>query len=139
MPLTIEMQFSDRFEFQTVSQDYRAKPGEIVVQALTGPVRRTSIGPGLSTTTFSNDTVIERWQADRQAASAAMTAEGASPLAYKSDEVLVAEHLVAGIVEENSPGVMTAVKVTGGQPKFNKKLEQFLRLYFNVQEGDDSE
>lgn len=131
MPLTIEMEFSDRFEWKQMPRDHKPKKGEVLVETKNGYVRRESLGSGISSTTFNGDhrDVVARWQADRKAASKALLAEGKPPLDIKSDNLLIAEHLAAGMVRENSPGRMTALRVLDDA---DPQLEAFLRLYFSV-------
>jgi hypothetical protein len=124
MALTIEMEFSERFEWRQMPKNYKPTKGDVVVETTAGFVRRESLGRGISTTAFRGESVVKRWQADRAAAD----------LEHKPDHVLIAEHIAAGMVKENAPGRMTAVRVAG-----DPKLEKFLAVYFGVdqQAGDD--
>lgn len=122
MGLTIEMEFSDRYHWVQMPSDYVPKDGDIVAETKAGYVRRESLGRGISTTAFRGNGVVERWQLERTAAG----------LEYKSDHLLIAEHIAAGMVRENAPGRMLRVRV-----EEDPELEKFLAIYFDCKEQGD--
>jgi len=126
MALVIEFDFSDRYEWIQMPPDHVPSDGDVSTGG--GYVRRYSLGPGIATTSFKNVRVIENWMKDREAAN----------LPRVPGQLLVAEHLQAGLISEHAPGRVTGIRVTGaemmlGTQMTDASLREFLESYFGVE------